>query len=80
MQCGRGGRARPPHPAAPNKECSDPMTETADLTISGQHHRIIDLPTEAGASLDRLPHILRIMLENVLRNAGEDARRPRPRS
>jgi aconitate hydratase len=56
------------------------MTATADLTISGQHHRIIDLPTEAGASLDRLPHILRIMLENVLRNAGEDARRPRPRS
>ena len=43
------------------------------MATGGLQHRIVDLPAEAGESLDRLPHILRIMLENVLRNAGEDA-------
>ncbi|MDF3606696.1 aconitate hydratase AcnA [Paracoccus sp. DMF-8] len=33
----------------------------------------IDLPTAAGADLGRLPWIQRILLENVLRTAGEDA-------
>lgn len=41
----------------------------------GRRYRVIDLPAEAGGDLDRLPHILRIMLENVLRTAGEDAPR-----
>jgi aconitate hydratase len=36
---------------------------------------MVDLPVAAGSDLERLPHILRIMLENVLRNAGEDAPR-----
>ena len=56
------------------------MPKTADITSAGKRHRMIDLPAAAGTDLERLPHILRIMLENVLRNAGEDARRPRPRS
>lgn len=51
------------------------MPNTADLTSAGQRHRMVDLPVAAGADLERLPHILRIMLENVLRNAGEDAPR-----
>jgi len=36
---------------------------------------MVDLPAATGAELERLPHILRILLENVLRNAGEDASR-----
>jgi aconitate hydratase len=51
------------------------MTETADITISGRRHRIVDLPAAAGGDLERLPHILRIMLENGLRTAGDDATR-----
>src|SRR5215212_5528300 len=53
------------------------MTQTADVTIAGRSYRIIDLPGAAGADLERLPHILRIMLENVLRTAGDDAPRSR---
>jgi aconitate hydratase len=49
--------------------------KVAAITLNGQRHHIVDLPAEAGESLDRLPHILRIMLENVLRNAGEDSQR-----
>ena len=47
----------------------------AELTVFGRHHRIVDLPMAAGPALERLPHILRIMLENTLRSAGEDAPR-----
>lgn len=35
-------------------------------TIRGQ--KIIDLPAAAGADLIRLPHIHRLLLENVLRD------------
>ncbi|MGO4525154.1 aconitate hydratase AcnA [Microvirga sp. 2MCAF35] len=49
------------------------MPQTADMTITGRRHRIVDLPAAASGDLNRLPHILRIMLENVLRNASEDA-------
>jgi len=47
----------------------------ASLTSGGRRYRIVDLRAAAGADLDRLPHIHRILLENVLRNAGEDAPR-----
>ncbi|MBO1908803.1 aconitate hydratase AcnA [Microvirga sp. 3-52] len=47
----------------------------ATLAVDGRQHRIVDLPAALGADLERLPHILRIMLENVLRNAGDDAPR-----
>lgn len=45
------------------------------LAVHRRQHRIVDLPGSAGGALLRLPHILRIMLENVLRNAGKDAPR-----
>ena len=51
------------------------MRKDADITVAGRRHRVVDLPAAAGGDLERLPHILRIMLENVLRNAGDDAPR-----
>jgi len=51
------------------------MREDADIMVAGRRHRIVDLPAAAGGAVERLPHILRIMLENVLRNAGDDASR-----
>jgi aconitate hydratase len=41
--------------------------------INGVSHDIIDLPAEAGDCLVRMPYIHRILLENVLRTAGDDA-------
>ncbi|WP_445502726.1 aconitate hydratase AcnA [Microvirga sp. G4-2] len=57
----------------------EPETREAAATIAldGRRYCIVDLPTAAGDSLQRLPHILRIMLENVLRSAGDDAPRAR---
>ncbi|WP_249688705.1 aconitate hydratase AcnA [Microvirga sp. 3-52] len=52
-----------------------PRAAMATLAVDGRQHRIVDLPAALGADLERLPHILRIMLENVLRNAGDDAPR-----
>ncbi len=49
------------------------MTRTASLHLDGGHVRIVDLQAIAGARLARLPHILRILLENVVRTGGEDA-------
>jgi aconitate hydratase len=49
--------------------------ETLVVALSGRDHRIVDLRAAAGGDLERLPHILRIMLENVLRTAGDDASR-----
>jgi hypothetical protein len=46
------------------------MNRTAELVSSGKGYRIIDLPAEVGARLTRLPWILRILLENVLRRGG----------
>jgi aconitate hydratase len=40
-------------------------------------HRIASLPDAAGAALPRLPVVLRLLLENVLRTAGGDAERAR---
>jgi aconitate hydratase len=53
----------------------DMRSAGSTLALDGQQHRIVDLPAAAGDALNRLPHILRIMLENVLRIAGEDAPR-----
>ncbi|QRM31780.1 aconitate hydratase AcnA [Microvirga sp. VF16] len=47
------------------------------MDVNGRRLRIVDLPAAAGGDLELMPHILRIMLENVLRNAGEDAPRAR---
>ncbi|HVK89933.1 MAG TPA: aconitate hydratase AcnA [Mycoplana sp.] len=51
------------------------MPKTADIMVTGRRHCIVDLPAAAEGHLGLLPHILRIMLENVLRNAGDDAPR-----
>ncbi|MGF6233779.1 aconitate hydratase [Inquilinus ginsengisoli] len=51
------------------------MTASASLTSGGRRYHIVDLRDAAGADLGRLPTIHRILLENVLRNAGEDAPR-----
>lgn len=48
------------------------MSLTAKLVSSGKTYRIIDLPAEMGADLRRMPWVLRILLENVLRK-GEDS-------
>ncbi|WP_431324349.1 aconitate hydratase AcnA [Rhizobium sp. YTU87027] len=45
------------------------------VELNGVDYDIIDLPAEAGADLDRMPYIHRILLENVLRTGGADARR-----
>ncbi|MEE1613000.1 aconitate hydratase AcnA [Microvirga sp. CF3016] len=55
----------------------DLRTFESTFAIHGRKHRIADVPAAAEGQLDRLPHILRIMLENVLRNTGEDAPRAR---
>ncbi|WP_262297251.1 aconitate hydratase AcnA [Microvirga sesbaniae] len=47
------------------------------VAVNGRRHRIIGLRDAASGQLERLPHILRILLENVLRNADEDAPRAR---
>ncbi len=46
----------------------------ATLDFDGESLAIVDLPTIAGARLARLPVVLRLLLENVVRNA-EDATR-----
>ncbi|MBY5825890.1 aconitate hydratase AcnA [Rhizobium leguminosarum] len=49
------------------------MTAIASISVGSARYDIIDLPAEAGGALVRLPYIHRILLENVLRTAGEDA-------
>ncbi len=51
------------------------MAEDGGIMLAGRRHRIVALPESAEGNLERLPHILRIMLENVLRTAGDDAPR-----
>ena len=43
------------------------------LTCGAETYRIADIAGAAGSDLARLPVILRIVLENVLRHAGEDS-------
>lgn len=50
---------------------------SAIFNFNGISHAIIDLPAEAGDRLGRMPYIHRILLENVLRTAGDDAGRAR---
>ncbi|MBY4897085.1 aconitate hydratase AcnA [Cupriavidus sp. AU9028] len=42
---------------------------TATLSVGGVTYRIVDLPAIAGPDLERLPVVLRLLLENVVRNA-----------
>ena len=49
------------------------MTVTAQLSVGSARYDIIDLPAEVGESLTRLPYIHRILMENALRTAGEEA-------
>jgi aconitate hydratase len=48
------------------------MTDFATLSAAGKTYRIADIASVAGKDLAQLPVILRILLENVLRNAGEE--------
>ncbi|WP_063688383.1 aconitate hydratase AcnA [Bradyrhizobium stylosanthis] len=48
------------------------MTAFATLVSRSQTYRIADITSVAGESLSRLPMILRILLENVLRNGGDE--------
>lgn len=50
---------------------------TSKFTIHEKEYDFIDLPQVAGEKLERLPYIHRILLENVLRTAGQDAERAR---
>ncbi|WP_134725804.1 aconitate hydratase AcnA [Paracoccus luteus] len=53
------------------------MDFVSNLDVAGTRHRIIDLARAAGGRLAGMPHIHRILLENVLRTAGPDAERAR---
>lgn len=53
------------------------MSNVSRLDLDGRSLRIVDLAAAADGRLERLPHILRILLENVVRTAGEDAERSR---
>ena len=46
---------------------------SAELISGGRTFRIVDLRASAGDALDRLPYVLRILLENVARCGGADA-------
>ncbi|MDR6817911.1 aconitate hydratase [Neorhizobium sp. 2083] len=45
------------------------------IEIDGVSYDLIDLPAAAGGDLVRMPYIHRILLENLLRTAGDDASR-----
>lgn len=49
------------------------MTIISKLTVNEVVYDVIDLPAEVGGQLRSLPYIHRILLENILRTAGEDA-------
>jgi aconitate hydratase len=46
----------------------------AHLDHAGNRYRMVDLPGAFGASLDRLPVVLRLLLENLVRNTDGDER------
>jgi aconitate hydratase len=48
------------------------MTDFTTLDVADKTYRIADIANVAGDDLTRLPVILRILLENVLRNAGAE--------
>lgn len=43
------------------------------IEINDVSYEVIDLPAEAGEKLARMPYIHRILLENVIRTAGDEA-------
>jgi len=47
----------------------------ARLTVDGATYRFVDLPGQFGATLRTLPVVLRLLLENVIRNTDGDERR-----
>lgn len=47
----------------------------ARLTVDGATYRFVDLPGQFGATLRALPVVLRLLLENVIRNTDGDERR-----
>jgi aconitate hydratase len=44
------------------------------LSVNGSMYRMIDLPALFGSRLDQLPYVLRILLENTIRNADGNER------
>lgn len=50
------------------------MGPYGQLTCAGQVHRFADVPAAAGSALQRLPWLMRILLENVLRQEGPAAK------
>jgi aconitate hydratase len=48
------------------------MTDFTTLDVEGKSYRMADIAAVAGDDLTRLPVILRILLENALRNAGAE--------
>lgn len=51
------------------------MLKTLSLELNGTSYALVDVVSEAGDDLARLPYIHRILLENVLRTGCEDAGR-----
>ena len=49
------------------------MDHSVVFTGAGVSARIIDLPAAAGAQLERLPVVMRVLLENVLRTSPDAA-------
>lgn len=47
------------------------MDFSGTIDLDGRALQIVDLHMAAGSALVRLPHILRLLLENVLRNQGD---------
>ena len=45
----------------------------ATLHLGEYNYRIVDLPAAAGADYARLPWVLRLLLENVLRTSADAA-------
>ncbi|MGH8326662.1 MAG: aconitase family protein, partial [Steroidobacteraceae bacterium] len=54
---------------------ASPASDSVELASGGRIFRIVDLRAAAGGVLGRLPHVLRILLENVARCGGADAPR-----
>lgn len=49
------------------------MPQARHVSLTGEPHRIADLPAFAGSDLNRLPWVLRVLLENVLRRGSTDS-------
>lgn len=50
-----------------------PPQNTQDVLLGKDPYRIADLPAFAGSDLQRLPWVLRVLLENVLRRGSADS-------